>query len=515
MSDPSSTRWRTATIALLIALSLARLATIALGPLSLSPDEAHYWEWSRRLDASYYSKGPLVAWLIAASTRVLGSTELGVRAPAVLLALGAALVGVRLSLDAFGSARAAFLGALVASATPLFAAGSMLMTIDAPWAFCWLVATWCLWRASDPRRGDAAAWWLACGLAVGIGTLAKYTMVLFLPCAAMALAASGRSLPSLGQACGALALAAAAALPMVEWNAAHGWVSLRHVLGQAGLASEARPVSALRSALDFAGSQIAIVSPGILIALGAWIVRVTTKRTLDASRAAERFLLGSSLPMIAFFAAWSFHSKVQPNWAAAAWIAPLLGLAAHWDVRLREADTARFRAAIALALAPGFVLVLLVHDPDLPRRLGAPLPAQLDPSRRLRGWRDLGREVGALASTAAAPRALAAASYQTTGELAFYVQGQPSVFDLDLGGRRMNQHDVWGDAATLSGDLLFVADDASPDPPAELTRRCARVEPRAVVTRIAPSASDAGATASVFACDGYRAPVASAAPTRY
>ena len=36
--------------------------------LDLSPDEAHYWEWSRRLDLSYYSKGPLIAYLIAALT---------------------------------------------------------------------------------------------------------------------------------------------------------------------------------------------------------------------------------------------------------------------------------------------------------------------------------------------------------------------------------------------------------------------------------------------------------------
>ena len=33
-------------------------------PLDLSPDEAHYWDWSRRLDWSYYSKGPLIAWII-------------------------------------------------------------------------------------------------------------------------------------------------------------------------------------------------------------------------------------------------------------------------------------------------------------------------------------------------------------------------------------------------------------------------------------------------------------------
>jgi hypothetical protein len=55
-----------------------------------------------------------------------------VRAPAVLLALGTGLVGMRLSLDLFASRRAAFLAAALGASLPLYSAGSMLMTIDAP-----------------------------------------------------------------------------------------------------------------------------------------------------------------------------------------------------------------------------------------------------------------------------------------------------------------------------------------------------------------------------------------------
>ena len=47
-------------------------------------DEAQYWEWSRRLDWSYYSKGPLIAWLIALSEAVLGHGAWQVRLPAWL-----------------------------------------------------------------------------------------------------------------------------------------------------------------------------------------------------------------------------------------------------------------------------------------------------------------------------------------------------------------------------------------------------------------------------------------------
>src|SRR5262245_32109308 len=60
--------------------------------LDLAPDEAHYWDWSRHLDWSYYSKGPLVAYLIRLGcvlasdwSRQLTATEMpAVRLPAVV-----------------------------------------------------------------------------------------------------------------------------------------------------------------------------------------------------------------------------------------------------------------------------------------------------------------------------------------------------------------------------------------------------------------------------------------------
>ena len=222
-----------ATLALLLGGALFHLAYVVVGPLSLSPDEAHYWEWSRRLDWSYYSKGPAVAWIIAASTALLGATELGVRAPAVLLALGTGLVGMRLSLDLFASRRAAFLAAALGASLPLYSAGSMLMTIDAPFLFFWSIAAWSTWRA---LRGPGA-WWVVCGVAIGLGTLGKYTMALFVPCAigAVALGSRDRRAAAAGLAC-ALAIAIPFAAPIVYWNAQHDWVSLRHVLAQTGLA---------------------------------------------------------------------------------------------------------------------------------------------------------------------------------------------------------------------------------------------------------------------------------------
>src|SRR4051794_33101117 len=82
-------------LAALLILGAAVCHLIYLGsncPLDLAPDEAHYWDWSRHLDWSYYSKGPLVAYLIRAGCALAGSWSehhtgnlmFAVRLPAVL-----------------------------------------------------------------------------------------------------------------------------------------------------------------------------------------------------------------------------------------------------------------------------------------------------------------------------------------------------------------------------------------------------------------------------------------------
>src|SRR5262245_24447064 len=84
---------RVAAVLLILAAAVLRLVYLACDcPLDLAPDEAHYWDWSRRLDWSYYSKGPLVAWLIRGScelfggwsVQLTGNEMLAVRLPAVV-----------------------------------------------------------------------------------------------------------------------------------------------------------------------------------------------------------------------------------------------------------------------------------------------------------------------------------------------------------------------------------------------------------------------------------------------
>src|SRR5690349_13879219 len=59
-------------LVILISAALSLAYVWVRCPLDLAPDEAHYWDWSRHIDWCYYSKGPLVAWLIRLSCELFG-----------------------------------------------------------------------------------------------------------------------------------------------------------------------------------------------------------------------------------------------------------------------------------------------------------------------------------------------------------------------------------------------------------------------------------------------------------
>ena len=465
----------------LAATAFVHLALVASGRWPLTADEAHYWEWSRRLDWSYYSKGPLVAYLIALSTRLGGHTEIWVRLPAVLLGTLTGMLGWLLARRTFGD-RAAGLALVFLSVLPLYAAGGLLMTIDAPFVCCWALAWWCLSHVG-PHRGELA--WYGAGVAFGLGLLSKYTMLMLVPCVGFWLAGSPalrrwlwRREPHDGLLLGLLIFS-----PVLVWNARHGWVSLRHVLGQAlvGAGRSWSPVSAP----EFVGSQIAAVSPLLLIlclAGLAWCQKEGARRERDD----VRLIVCASAPVLIFFLAWSLLSKVQANWAAHAYVTAAIA-AAGWCVRRSPGGhsqrTVRSLNGFVLAsiMLPIMAMPILL-EPNLLQGVHVPVPGWLDfVPKHVRGWPELGQTVGSIRERARQPIFIASDRYQIASELAFYVPGQPRTYTANF-DRRMNQYDVWGGWDVLRAqDGIFVTYGADA-PPAELREAFDTLEPAQWVT---------------------------------
>ncbi|MBI5970732.1 MAG: glycosyltransferase family 39 protein [Deltaproteobacteria bacterium] len=440
---------------LLLAISLLRVIYVAWGPFDLSPDEAHYWEWSRRPDLSYYSKGPGVAYVIWFFTRIFGVTELGVRFGAVLFSALASYTVFLLGRDALGSEKAGFYAAVLINITPIFAAGAVLMTTDVLLLFFWGLALYCVFTA---LKKNSASWWYAAGAAIGAGFLSKYTIVLLLPCILLYLIFSkdDRFWLKRKEPYFSALISLVIVTPVIYWNIFHGQVTIKHTMGQAHVNGGEFSII---GPLEFIVSQIGLITPFFFAAIvyGIWLCAKTGFKDTGDGRRGALLTFFASAPVFAFFVVMAFRGKVQANWALASYVAAYP--ASVWGFESlyeRRADKRGLLKAVAVAgVALAAIITLLVHFPQVLFPLGGGRLLTMPPFNRVTGWTELGEKVSnvkAEMEREGKPVFIMSDTYQIASELAFYMKGNPVTFNVEVGTRRMNQYDFWPSFAGMTGD---------------------------------------------------------------
>ena len=372
-------------LALVAGLTLLRLAVLFATPLQLYPDEAQYWSWSRELAFGYFSKPPMIAWLIHATTAVGGDAEPWVRLSAPLLHALAALAlqraGARLYDEWTG-----FWGAALYSLMPGVQLSAGVIATDAP-LLCFLsLALWAyagLARATD----DAARLRCAVGLgaAVGLAFLSKYAALYFVAGAALhaAFSAEGRRVWRRREAAAATAVFLAVIAPNLAWNAGHGFATLGHTLANTDWtpspdeAPRAEPLISfdLRQTPGFLASQLGVFGPIPFVVLVGGAIRLTRRRALQPG---DGLLLAFVVPPLALVLAQAVIARANANWGAAAY-APASVLVAAWLVRWRARRWIEATAALQ-GTAAGLFLIAAA-SPTLADRAGLG-----NAFKRARGW---------------------------------------------------------------------------------------------------------------------------------
>lgn len=341
-------------------LTIWRLAIAALMPVT--QDEAYYFDWARHLAWGYFDHPPGVA-LLGLGVRLESGSAFMARLGGLLAGLATLVVLDRLYRRCgLTDVRDRALALLLAGATLAGVAGGVITTPDSVLALAWALALHESERALavDPRR------WITAGIAIGLGLLGKYTMLLIGPVLLLAiLGANWRQLltrwPYLGAGVALLVFA-----PNLIWNAQNDWLTLGFQFGH-GFATEVggavapeasaivqsgpeTPGERAMSLLGYLGVQLALWGLIALpILLAPWIGRRELGRSDSRLTTPGRtLLLAASLFPLGFFALVALISEVEANWPAM-YLLGAAPLAALW---LRRARRWAWMAALAnLALA--------------------------------------------------------------------------------------------------------------------------------------------------------------------
>lgn len=459
---PLLTRSSIAFALLLTIVTAAKLVLILGIGLELSFDEAYYWHWSRHLDWCYFSKGPGIAALIRATTMLLGDTEFGIRAGALICSTTFLIVLYLWSRRFFECERTAFLTTLLAAATPLILGTGVLTTIDSPLLLCWMTAMAATWMAVQTHR---TFWWISAGLALAAGIQFKFTMFFFAASFLLFFVGSkfDRTLFRTKGPYVVLAAAVASMIPILLWNASHDWITFLHTADKASTGKETSLIT-VGKILPSLAQQLAVMSP--VLGLGFLTAMVLLARNYfqqgnDAQTSSRGrldlrkawFLLSMALPIFAFYGLLSLHRMVEPNWTAAGYVSLFAAAAFYWQ----RTPSRWGRWTLATAVVIGFAMQASIFAVDAAYRFDLAqsifnkttgVKPKVDVSNRLHGWREMAsaveNEANQIAKETGQEVAILADHYSYAAWVGFYAKMPESVFVIPSpSGRPHNQFDTW------------------------------------------------------------------------
>lgn len=300
--------WRKTALMVVAGVTLLRLVLLAFNRTDLFVDESQYWLWGQSFDFGYYSKPPLIAWVIGLSTWIGGDTAYFVRAPFALFHGAAALILAALA-NRLAGPRVALVVAATYVTLPMAAVGSLLASTDTIMAPFFAAALYFHTRLAAERRGVLA---VAAGVCLGFAFLAKYAALYFL----IGVAAGAVLLPALriGWRNAALMLLAFAAVaaPNLLWNAAHEFSTVAHTADNISWVRQDSPLASLSltGVASFLLAQFGVAGPLVFAALLLGFFRRETAR-----------LTVFALPPLLIVSVQALLDKAYANWAASAYFA--------------------------------------------------------------------------------------------------------------------------------------------------------------------------------------------------
>jgi 4-amino-4-deoxy-L-arabinose transferase-like glycosyltransferase len=377
------------TLLLILVVTILRTAALSISPLELGVDEAQYWLWSKTLDFGYFTKPPLIAWVIGASHWLFGHHVMAVRLPACWLHFATTLVLWQTTVWLYGP-KAGRWAALLWISLPAVGLGSFLISTDTPLLFCISLALLAVAGSSCNKIPPAQAM-ICAGFVLGVGMLAKYAALYGL-FGLLLIWAIGRhqAAPIIRGKYLLLALVAflMAASPNLVWNIMHDFSTVRHLGDNANFAKQ---TNNLTESIVFLISQAGVAGPFVFVLMFGILGAARQERHAG-------WLIWMAVPVLVLMSLQAYLSEANANWAMTAYPALCVWLGG-WIAGYTTKDNNANKKPSKIRMWAGYVafgvnaiitITLLIIT--MTGSLGPVTPAS-DPLRRLRGWHQLASDV--------------------------------------------------------------------------------------------------------------------------
>ena len=363
-------------VLILIFLTISRIFVLHISPLELSVDEAQYWDWSRNLQFGYFSKPPLIAWLISFSTFVFGSEELAVRLFSPILHFLISIILWIICIKIYGNDAGKF-AALIWCTLPLTGLGSFIISTDTPLLFFWSLS---LLALTNIIKEKSFIWTILLGVFLGFGFLTKYAMIYFVIFLIIFWLIYDRNkFIKFYNLILIFILFFLFSLPNIYWNYANEFSTINHVIYNADLE---KINFNFNHVLTFLISQFFVFGPV------TFLIFFFTVWSFFFKEAKLSILAFFSITIVFALTIQAFLKTSNANWAVTAYPAACIIIAGF----LAEKKNKALRFLINIGIFLNIIISLFVIKVTLYGDIN-PIELKSDPLRKLKGFEVQSREL--------------------------------------------------------------------------------------------------------------------------
>jgi 4-amino-4-deoxy-L-arabinose transferase-like glycosyltransferase len=428
-------------LALLTLFWIYRLFILLNNPYDLYLDEAYYYNWAQNPDWGYYSKPPMLGWLIYLTTTIFGASEVGIKIGSMILYPLTTYVIYLIAKELFNF-RVAFYSALIFFTIPSVWMSSLIISTDVVLLLFWSLALLFFIKAI---RKDMLRYWVFAGVFSGMGLMSKYNFIFFLFSAILVLLFIPKyrkhfKNPSLYLT---IMIAFILFLPNLIWNYQHDFVSFAHT---SEISQVDRDLFHPNKFFEFFAAQFLVFGPILFFYL--WVI-IFKKAFLKNENFLLLFLF--AIVTLGFIMILSFLSRSFANWAAVTYVSATILVVAYL-IEKRKEKLLKLSVVIHTLLA-----LLFFHYHALLDVVGVELTRKIDPYKRVSGWSAISKQIVAYHDRY--PKSLLLAPSRTeVAQFDYYTKLKTFIWNPTH--RMQNHYDLTRDLNSQIGkDFLFITHD--------------------------------------------------------